>query len=196
MRLALMKLAILFWAAALWAQPVKILVAYHSDTGNTAKLAEAVRKGAAEVSGVTVTLKKDADVTDAEIASYDGIAFGAAVQWQSVAADGKRFLDRVAAAIAKLPQRGDGRTAGVFCTAGAVASGKDLARVAMIAEFLAMRFTVVGGVDAEGFGTLGPQATTGPGSKGVDAVAVEEGRAFGERLARLTKQSRSGSVKP
>jgi NAD(P)H dehydrogenase (quinone) len=193
-----MKLALVLWATAVWAQPapVKVLVAYHSDTGNTAKLAEAVRKGAAGVSGVAVTLKKDADVTDAEIASYDGIAFGAAVQWQSVAADGKRFLDRVAAAVAKLPARGDGRTAGVFCTAGAVASGKDLARLAMIAEFLAMRFTVVGGVDAEGFGTLGPQATTGPGSKGVDGVAVEEGRAFGERLARLTRQSRSGSVKP
>jgi hypothetical protein len=71
-----------------------------------------------------------------------------------------------------------------------------LARLAMIAEFLAMRFTIVGGVDAEGYGTLGPQATTGAGSKGVDAVAVEEGRAFGERLARVTRQIRNGSVKP
>jgi multimeric flavodoxin WrbA len=145
---------------------------------------------------VVVTLKRDADVTDAELTGYDGIAFGAAVEWQGVAAEGKRFLDRVAAAYGKLPARGDGRTAGVFCTAGAVASGKDLARLAMIAEFLAMRFTVVGGVDAEGYGTLGPQATTGAGAGGVDAAAVAEGRAFGERWARLTRQLRNGSVKP
>ena len=36
--------------------------------------------------------------------------------------DGKRFLDRVAAAYMGVPNRADGRTAGVFCTAGAVAS--------------------------------------------------------------------------
>jgi NAD(P)H dehydrogenase (quinone) len=186
-----MKLALLLLAATAWAQPVRILVAYHSESGNTAKLAEAVRKGAASVGGVAVTLKKDVDVTDAEMTSYDGVAFGAPVHWQGVAADGKRFLDRMAAVFAKEKLRADGRTAGVFCTAGAVSSGKDLARMAMIAELLAMRYTIVGGVDAEGYGTLGPQATGAP-----DAIAQEEGRAFGERFARLTKQYRSGSVKP
>jgi len=192
-----MKLVLLLLAATLSAQqsPVRILVAYHSDTGHTAKLAEAVRKGAAGVDGVAVILKKDSDVSDTEITSYDGIAFGAPVHWQSVAADGKRFLDRVAAAFTAAKLNGDGRIAGVFCTAGATSSGKDLARLEMIAAFLAMRFTIVGGVDREGFGTLGPQATTGPGAPGVDAAAEAEGRALGERLARLTKLSRGGSVK-
>lgn len=186
-----MKLALLLLAAALQAQqaPVRILVAYHSETGNTAKLAEEVRKGAAGVSGATVTLKKAADVTDAEITSYDGIAFGAPVHWQTASADGKRFLDRVAAAFMKEKLRADGRVAGVFCTAGAPSSGKDLARLAMIAELLAMRFTIVGGVDQEGYGTLGPQATT-PAGKAVDAAAEEEGRVFGNRLARIAKQLR------
>ena len=77
-----------------------------------------------------------------------------------------------------------------------MASGKDLARLSMIAEFLSMRFTIIGGVDAEGFGTLGPQATTGPGSPGVDDAAREEARAFGERFARATRQYRNGTVKP
>jgi hypothetical protein len=77
-----------------------------------------------------------------------------------------------------------------------VASGKDLARLSMIAQFLAMRFTVVGGVDADGFGTLGPQATTGSGAAGVDDKAQEEARAFGERFARITKQLHSGEAKP
>lgn len=187
-----MKLALVLLAAVAAAQqqPVRILVAYHSETGNTAKLAEAVRKGAAAVSGVVVTLKKDTEVTDGEITRYDGIAFGAPVHWQTAAADGKKFLDRVAAAFMKEKDRADGRVAGVFCTAGAASSGKDLARLSMIAEFLAMRFTVVGGVDAEGYGTLGPQATTPPGSKGPDAAAAEEGRAFGERLAQAAKKLR------
>jgi NAD(P)H dehydrogenase (quinone) len=172
---------------------VRILVSYHSETGNTAKLAEAVRKGAAAVPGVAVTLKKADDVKDEEVTAYDGIVFGAPVYWQSISPDGKRFLDRVANAHQKAKATGDGRTAGVFCTAGAVASGKDLARLSMIAEFLAMRFTVIGGVDAEGFGTLGPQATTGPGAPGVNDTAIEEARSFGERFARLTKQYRGGA---
>jgi NAD(P)H dehydrogenase (quinone) len=193
-----MKLALWLLAAGVSAQqgPVRILVAYHSETGQTAKLAEAVRKGAAAVGGVAVTLKKDVDVTDAGIAGYDGVAFGAPVHWGTLAADGKRFLDRMANAFAKEERNGDGRAAGVFCTAGAVSSGKDLARLAAIAELLSMRFTVVGGVDAEGYGTLGPQATTARGAAGVDAIAQEEGRAFGERLARTAKALRSASVKP
>jgi NAD(P)H dehydrogenase (quinone) len=193
-----MRFAIVLFAAAAWAQqpPIRILVSYHSDSGNTAKLAEAIRKGAASVSGVAITHKKASDVNDAEVTGYDGIVFGAPVHWQTASVDGKRFLDRVAAAYMGVPNRADGRTAGVFCTAGAVASGKDLARIGMIAEFLAMRFTIIGGIDAEGFGTLGPQATTGPGAPGVNDAAIEEARAFGERFARLTRQYRSGSVKP
>lgn len=192
-----MKWLLALLAAAAWAQPpVRILVSYHSETGNTAKLAEAVRKGAGSVSGVAVTLKKAADVKDEEALAYDGIVFGAPVHWQSIPPDAKRFLDRIANAYMKVDGRADGRTAGVFCTAGAEASGKDLARLSMIAEFLAMRFTVIGGADAEGFGTLGPQATTAGKPPGVSEGALEEARRFGERFARLTRQYRGGSVKP
>jgi NAD(P)H dehydrogenase (quinone) len=193
-----MKWLLALLAAAAWAQqpPVRVLVSYHSETGNTAKLAEAIRKGAASVTGISVTLKKAAEVKDEEVVTYDGIVFGAPVHWQSIPPDAKRFLDRVANAYMKVDTRADGRTAGVFCTAGAEASGKDLARLSMIAEFLAMRFTIVGGSDAEGFGTLGPQATTAGKPPGVNAAALEEARRFGERFARLTRQYRGGSVKP
>lgn len=188
-----MKLVLLLAAFAAWAQqpPVRILVAYHSDTGNTEKLALAVQKGAASVSGVVVTLKKAAEVKDEEITQYDGIAFGAPVHWSNLAADGKRFLDRVGGAFWKAKMTGDGRTAGVFCTAGSVASGKEMARLSMISEFLAMRFTIIGGVDADGFGTLGPQATTGPPNPGVNEQSQKEASLFGERFARLTRQYRA-----
>jgi NAD(P)H dehydrogenase (quinone) len=188
--------ALLAVGAAAAQQPtVRILVSYHSESGNTARLADAIRKGAT-LPGVSVTLKPSADVADDEVTRYDGIVFGAPVHWQSASADGKRFLDRVAAAYQKAKLNGDGRTAGVFCTAGAVASGKDLARLSMIAEFLAMRFTIIGGVDSEGYGTLGPQATTAGKPGNVAAADLEEARVFGERFARLTRQYRSGSVKP
>src|SRR5689334_9528914 len=87
-------------AAAAQQPPVRILISYHSESGNTAKLAEAIRKGAT-LPGVAVTLKSASDVSDDEVTRYDGIVFGAPVHWQTASADGKRFLDRVAAAFQK-----------------------------------------------------------------------------------------------
>lgn len=170
--------------------PTRILVSYHSDTGNTEKLAKAIRKGAASVSGVEVTLKKTTEVKDEEIVQADGIALGTPVHWSNLSAESKHFLDRVGAALWKAKTNGDGRTAGTFCTGGAVAMGKDLARLSILSAFLTMRFMVIGGVDAEGFGTLGPQATTGAADPGVSDKEEEEARQFGERFARLTRQIR------
>ena len=68
--------------------------------------------------------------------------------------------------------------------------GKDVARLSILSAFLTMRFVAIGGVDAEGFGTLGPEATTGPADPGVSEKELEEARRFGERFARLTRQMR------
>ena len=190
-----MRLALLLIAAAAFAQqparqpqPVRILIAYHSETGNTEKMAQAVRKGAASVEGVQVTLRKTADVKDQEILQADGIVVGTPVQWSNLSAETKRFLDRVGAVLWAAKTNGDGRTAGAFCTGGGVAMGKDIARLSILSAFLTMRFTVIGGVDDSGFGTLGPEATTGPADPGVSGKEAQEAQNFGERFARMTRQ--------
>lgn len=175
-------------------QPVRILIAYHSETGNTEELAKAVQRGASSVPRVEVLLRGVAEVTPEEIIRSDGIVVGSPVHWQSHSAETKRFLDRIAEVLLKHGKTiGEGRIAGAFCTGGAVASGKDLARVSILTAFLGMRFLVIGGVDEEGFGTLGPQATTGPVAPGISQAEREEARRFGERFARLTGQMRSTS---
>lgn len=171
--------------------PARILIAYHSDSGNTEKLARAVQKGAASVAGVEVILKKTADVKDEEILQAAGIALGTPVHWSNMSAESRLFLDHVGAVLWKAKRNGDGRTAGAFCTGGGVAMGKDVARLSILSAFLTMRFTVIGGVDAAGFGTTGPQATTGPDDPGVSPKEEEEARQFGERFARLTRQIRA-----
>lgn len=169
--------------------PLRILIAYHSETGNTAKLALAVRDGAVAAGGVEVTIRKTSEVTEREMISADAVLVGTPVYWGSVSAEAKAFLDRLANTLRKArPDMGEGRVAGVFCTAGAVSSGKDLARLTAIAAFLAMRFTIVGGVDSEGYGILGPHATTGSG--GPNATEVAEAKAFGERFARIAGRLR------
>lgn len=185
-----------FGAALAFAAPVRILVAYHSDTGNTEKMAAAVRDGAASVAGTAIAMRKVGDVTDNEIRTADGIVLGTPVQWGNLSATAKRFLDRVAEVLGKAGKTyGEGRTAGVFCTAGSPSNGQEMARLGMIAAFLAMRFVIVGGVNDEEFGTLGPQSVTGGVPAGVSVKDLADGRRFGERFARITLRLRSNAAR-
>jgi len=191
-RLALV--ALLIAQAGTAASSVRILIAYHSQTGNTAKLAAAVREGAVSVAGAEVLLRAVEEVTTDDIVKSDGLVLGTPVHWGSLSAESKRFLDRVGEALSKAGKTlGEGRTAGMFCTAGSVSNGQEMARLAGIAAFLDMRFIVIGGVNDEGFGSLGPQAVTGGSPPGVSERDRAEARRFGERFARLTLQFRAGA---
>ncbi len=184
-------LALLAVSAAAAAPPVRILIAYHSETGNTEKLADAVREGIASVPGVQAILRKVAGASAGDILAADGIVLGTPVHWGNLSAESKRFLDRVGEVLGKAGKTfGEGRTAGVFCTAGSVSNGQDTARLGAIAAFLAMRFVIIGGVNDEGFGSLGPQAVTGASPPGISGRDRAEARRFGERFARLTLQLR------
>lgn len=191
-----MKLVLLMAVASALAQeaPTRILIAFHSETGNTEKLARAIHAGAAFVPGVNPVLRRVADVSDEDILTADGLIVGTPVQWANLTVETKRLLDRVGAVLWRAKKHGDGRTAGAFCTGGGVAMGKDTARWSVLSALLTMRFVVVGGVDAAGFGTLGPEATTGADDPGISAKEEKEARQFGERFARITKQIRSRVV--
>ena len=179
-------------AAALAASPVRILIAYHSRTGNTEKLAAAVREGAASITGVEVILRKVADVTAEDIVKSDGIVLGAPVEWGGLSVESKGFLDRVGEALGKAgPTFGEGRTAAVFCTAGSPSNGQEMTRMSAIAAFLAMRFVIVGGVNEDGFGNLGAQAATAGKPPGLGDRDRTEARRLGERFARITRQLRA-----
>jgi NAD(P)H dehydrogenase (quinone) len=177
------------------AAPVRILIAYHSRTGNTEKMAAAVKEGAASVTGVEIVLRKVDQVTPDDIVKADGIVLGTPVEWGNLSAEAKRFLDRVGEALGKAGTTyGEGRTAAVFCTAGSPSNGQEMARMAAIAAFLAMRFVIVGGVNEEGFGSLGPQAATAGKPPGINDRDRADARRFGERFARLTRQFRTSTT--
>jgi NAD(P)H dehydrogenase (quinone) len=187
---------VLLLAGGAGAAPVRILIAYHSRTGNTEKMAAAVREGAASVTGVEIVLRKVADVSVDDIVKADGIVLGTPVEWGSLSAEAKSFLDRVGAVLGKAGSNyGEGRTAGVFCTAGSPSNGPEMARMSAIAAFLAMRFVIIGGVNEEGFGSLGPQAATAGKPPGVGDHDRTDARRFGERFARLTLKWRTATVR-
>ena len=172
-------------------EETRVLVAYYSETGHTESLAKAVVEGMASVGGVQVVLRKVDEVSEEEILEADGILVGTPVHWGSLNARVKDFLDRVGRAL-EGDSHGEGRTGGAFCTGGAVSSGKELARLAILTAFLNMRFIAVGGLTADGFGSLGAQATTGPEDPGISAGELEEARRSGERFARITREFKKG----
>ena len=173
-----------------------ILVAYYSETGNTELLAKEIVKGISLVPDTEALLRSASEIKDEDIRAADGILVGSPVQWGGLSAGGKGLVDRVGRVLGEGEgQYGEGRTAGAFCTGGAVASGKELARMAILSAFMNMRFVAVGGLQADGFGNLGAEATTGPADPGLSEEELKEARLAGERFARITRGLRSAGLR-
>jgi len=73
---------------------IKILVIYHSQTGHTQKMAEAVAQGAGSIKNVKVILKKAVDATLEDLLSCDGVAIGSPEYFGYMSGMIKDFFDR------------------------------------------------------------------------------------------------------
>jgi len=72
----------------------KILIVYHSQTGNTEKMAQAVAEGAKSIEGAEVLLKKAGDATVEDLLTADGLAVGTPENFGYIAGMVKDFFDR------------------------------------------------------------------------------------------------------
>ncbi len=72
----------------------KILIVYHSQTGKTEKMAQAVAEGAKSIEGVDVVLKKAADATLEDLLTADGLALGTPENFGYMSGMVKDFFDR------------------------------------------------------------------------------------------------------
>jgi NAD(P)H dehydrogenase (quinone) len=74
-------------------QPVTVLVTYHSASGNTEKMAQAVAEGAKAVSGTSVVLKRVGEVIGDDLLSSDAVIVGSPVYVGNMSGEVKTFLD-------------------------------------------------------------------------------------------------------
>ena len=72
----------------------KLLIIYHSQSGNTEAMAKAVYEGALS-SGATASLKKAAEATSDDIFNCDAVIFGTPNYFSYMAGMMKDFFDRV-----------------------------------------------------------------------------------------------------
>ena len=174
------------------ASQVKVLIAYHSVTGNTEKMAQGVSDGAESVAGTTVDLKRVNDVSTEDLLSADAVIVGSPVYFGSVSGEVKAFLDNWFSKFGVFRDaKMRNKVAGAFVTGAAISNGKETTMQAIHAALLMNQMVIVSAGGA--FGAYGASATTGPDSPGIDDKKLEAARALGKRVAEFAAVIQRGS---
>lgn len=72
----------------------KMLIVYHTQTGNTGKMAQAVSEGMRSIENTEVILKEAGDATPEDLLSADGLAVGTPENFGYMSGAVKDFFDR------------------------------------------------------------------------------------------------------
>ena len=185
MRLQLAGIALLLCGGVASGQEINVVVAYHSQTGNTEKMAAAIAEGA-RGEGVTVVLKKVAALAQADLEKADAVALGSPVHMGDAAIEVRRTLVDWAYEFGFWRSRGlENKVCAVFATGAAPSNGKEFTMLSMALGMLQFGMVLV-----TPYGGLGASATTGipEHEKGVGAHELEEARKLGARMVAVARR--------
>jgi NAD(P)H dehydrogenase (quinone) len=173
------------------AEPITVLVTFHSGSGNTEKMAQGVADGAKGVAGTTVVLKRVGDVAAADLLSSDAVIVGSPVYFANMSGEVKTFFDNWSLKFGLFQDRKMRNKVGAaFATGASVSNGKEVTMLTILAAMLINQMVVV-----SGGGGFGASATTGPDSPGIDEKEVAEARELGRRVAEFTALVKRGTTK-
>jgi NAD(P)H dehydrogenase (quinone) len=183
------------WAvAASAAEPpasVTVLVAYHSTTGHTEKMAQGVVDGARSLPGTRVVLKRVGDVAAGDLFSADAVVVGSPVYWSNMSGDVKKFFDDWQLKFGVFPEfKMRNKVGAAFATGGQVAGGKEVTMLTILAAMLGNQMIVV-----SGGGAFGASATTEGDSPGIDEKELASARDLGKRVAEVARAVKRGSTR-
>jgi len=168
---------------------VKVLVAYHSLSGNTERMAEAVVDGVKSVPGTEALLKRVGKVTADDLFSADAVVVGSPVYWSNMSGEVKTFFDNWQFKFGVFPEfKMKNKIGAAFATGGQVSSGKEVTMLTILAAMLGNQMIVV-----SGGGAFGASATTEGDSPGIDNKELADAKALGRRVADIAIMMRRGS---
>ena len=170
--------------------PVHILVAYHSRTGNTERMARGVVEGTKRVPSVITTLKKISRVSKEDLNAADGIILGCPTYFANIPGDVKTVIDDWNW---KMGVDFTDKVGGAFTTAGGQMGGQGHVVTSLLLFMVNNRMVVAGPLyrnEKTGsiWGEPGAAAITGPLDLGVSDEELDGARRLGERIARLAKR--------
>jgi len=167
---------------------VTVLIAYHSVSGNTEKMAQAVSEGAKAVSGAKVILKRVGDVGTDDLLSSDAVIVGSPVYFGNMSGEVKTFFDNWLLKFGVFREfKMRNKIGGAFTTGAAVSNGKELTMLSILEAMLVNQMIVIGGG-----GAFGASATTGPDSPGIDDKELAAARDLGKRVSEVASIIKSG----
>ncbi|UCG58797.1 MAG: beta-propeller fold lactonase family protein, partial [Phycisphaerales bacterium] len=166
---------------------VRILIAYHSRTGNTELMARGVVEGTKRVPGVVTTLRKVGEASKEDLESADGIILGCPTYFANVPGGMKAIIDDWNW---KMGVDFTDKVGGAFSTAGGQVGGQGHVVASLLLFMLNNRMVVAGPLyrnEKTGsiWGESGAAAITGPLDPGVSERELDGARRLGERVARL-----------
>jgi NAD(P)H dehydrogenase (quinone) len=171
--------------------PVTVLIAYHSVSGNTEKMAQGVAEGVRAVSGTKVVLKRVGEVATDDLLSSDAVIVGSPVYFGNMSGEVNTFFDNWLLKFGVFRDfKMRNKVGGAFATGAAVSNGKEFTMLAIIEAMLVNQMIVV-----SGGGAFGASATTGPDSPGIDEKELATARDLGKRVAEIAAVTKHGSPK-
>lgn len=153
-----------------------VLVVYHSRSGNTARMAEAVAEGAKN-GGAEVVIKKVEEATLEDLTVADGIVFGAPTYFGTLSGEMKSFIDKSVRIRGKL----ENKVGAAFTSSGSLSGGNETTLISIIEAMLIHGMIIVGDPIETG-GHYGAVSVGAP-----DAGALMACRKLGERVAKFAK---------
>jgi NAD(P)H dehydrogenase (quinone) len=173
------------------ATAVKVLVAYHSQSGNTERMAEAVAEGVKTLPGAIVVLKRVGQVTADDLFSADAIVVGSPVYWSNMSGEVKTFFDNWQFKFGIFPEfKMKNKVGAAFATGGQISSGKEVTMLTILAAMLGNQMIVV-----SAGGAFGASATTEGNSPGIDKAEVADAQSLGRRVAEVAAMVKPVSSK-
>lgn len=155
----------------------KILVVYHSRSGNTEKMAHAIAEGVKKVKGVTVEVKKTDATTNEDLLSADGIIMGSPTYYGQMSAKLKSLIDESVKIHGKL----NGKVGAAFASSGQEASGAETTLLSILESMLVHGMIVQGRTDRKHYGA----ASVGSPNKGVIDDCEELGKSIAALVVKL-----------
>jgi len=168
-----------------WAE-VNVLVVYHSVSGHTRVMADAVASGAQSVSGISVKLLPVSAASTEDVLAADAIIVGSPVYNANVAPPVQDFINRWPFAGAPLRDK----IGAAFVSAGGISAGEELTQMSILHSMLIFGMIVVGGPDwTQALGASAvvdePPFTATSSAELVAPAFLKKAEALGKRVAEL-----------
>jgi NAD(P)H dehydrogenase (quinone) len=170
------------------AEPVRVLVAYSSETGNTEKMAGGVAEGVRSA-GAEAVLRRITEVSKADLERADAVMLGSPVHMGDVSAEMRRALVAWSGDFGFWESRGlQNKVGAVFATGGAPSNGKEFTMMSMALTLLQFGMVLV-----SPYGGLGASATTGgpETEQGVNEWELNQARELGKRVVAIAQQMKT-----